>query len=137
MTPLFQKNDEPNKENYHPVSALFHASKIFEIVLNQIKFFFFFKSKFFPLLTGFRKNHSTHNALLTTVKKWKNALDIDKKVGTIYMDQSKAFDTLNHTLLLAKLNPYGCYGIWTHNRLVSKQTLNHLAKVARCLALEL
>ena len=67
----------------------------------------FFESKFSPLLTGFRKNHSTQNALLNMIEKWKHALDKGKKVGTIFMDLSKAFDTLNHNLLLAKLNAYG------------------------------
>ena len=64
----------------------------------------FIKSKFSPQLTGFRKNHSTQNALLNMIEKWKHALDKGKKVGTIFMDLSKAFDTLNHNLLLAKLN---------------------------------
>ena len=66
----------------------------------------FIKSKFSPQLTGFRKNHSTQNALLNMIEKWKHALDKGKKVGTIFMDLSKAFDTLNHNLLLAKLNAY-------------------------------
>ena len=38
------------------------------------------------------------------MEKWKHALDKGKKVGTIFLDLSKAFDTLNHNLLLAKLN---------------------------------
>ena len=106
MTPVFKKEDELNKENYRPVSVLSHASKIFErIVFNQMNLFF--ESKFSPQLTGFRKNHSTQNAFLNMIEKWKHALDKGKKVGTIFMDLSKAFDTLNHNLLLAKLDAYG------------------------------
>ena len=106
VTPVFKKEDELNKENYRPVSVVSHASKIFErIVFNQMNLFF--ESKFSPQLTGFRKNHSTQNALLNMIEKWRHTLDKGKKVGTIFMDLSKAFDTLNHNLLLAKLDAYG------------------------------
>ena len=67
----------------------------------------FFESRFSPLLAGFPKNHSTQNALLNMIEKWKHALDKSEKTGTIFMDLCKAFDTLNHNLLLAKLNAYG------------------------------
>ena len=79
MTPVFKKEDELNKENYRPVSVLSHASKIFErIVFNQMNLFF--ESKFSPQLTGFRKNHSTQNALLNMIEKWKHALDKDNYI---------------------------------------------------------
>ena len=66
----------------------------------------FFESKFSPLLTRFRKNHSTQIGLLNMIEKWKHAFDKFIKVGTIFMDLAKAFD---HNLLLAKLNAYGSF----------------------------
>ena len=95
VTLVFKKEDELSKENDRPVGALSHARKIIErTVFNQMNLFF--KSKFSPLLTGFCKNHSTQNALLNVIEKWKHTLDKGKIVGTIIMDLSKAFDTLNH-----------------------------------------
>ena len=56
VTPVFKKEDELNKEIYHPVSVLSYASKILErIVFNQMSLFF--KSRFSPILMGFLKNH--------------------------------------------------------------------------------
>ena len=46
------------------------------------------------------------------IEKWKRALDENMKVGAIFMDLSKAFDTLNHRLLLAKLKTYS-YSSWS------------------------
>ena len=64
------------------------------IVFNQMNLFF--ESKFSPKI-----------ALLNMIEKWKHALDKDKRIGSIFMDLSKAFDTANHNLLLAKVNAYG------------------------------
>ena len=95
-----------NKGNYRPVSLLSHMSKVFErIVYNQ--FNDFMKDKLFNILTGFRKGHSAQHSLLIMIEKWKRALDENMKVGAIFMDLSKASDTLNHRLLLAKLKAYG------------------------------
>ena len=106
MTPVFKREDQLNKENYCPVSVFSHASKIFErIVFNQINLFF--ESRFSALLRGFRKKSIPQNALLNMIEKWKQALDKGKKIGAIFMDLSKAFETLNLNLLLAKPNAYG------------------------------
>ena len=57
---IFKKNDDLDKENYRPVSVLFHVSKVFErIIYSQIDAFV--QDKLSNLLTGFRKNHSTQH----------------------------------------------------------------------------
>ena len=65
------------------------------------------KNKLFNILTGFRKDHSLQHSLLIMTEKWKRALDENMKVGVHFMDLLKAFDTLNHKVLLAMLKTYG------------------------------
>ena len=65
------------------------------------------QSKFSKHLTGFWKNHNTQIALLVMNKKWKTILNKKLKVGALFMDLSKAFDNLDHSLLSANLSAYG------------------------------
>ena len=60
-----------------------------------------------PFLCGYRKGYSAQHALIVLIEKWKMTLDKNGHAGAVLMDLSKAFDTLNHDLLLAKLNAYG------------------------------
>ena len=95
-----------NKENYKPINLLSHISKVFERILyNQLNDFM--KDKLSNILTGFQKGHSTQHSLLIMIEKWKRTLDENMKVGATFMDLSKAFDILNHRLLLSKLKAYG------------------------------
>ena len=105
VSPIFKK-DSFKKENYRPVSILPHMSKVFERILyKQIDTFM--TTKFSPYLCGFRKNHNAHYSLLKMIETWKKHLDKGQKIGVILMGLSKAFDTINHSLLLAKLDAYG------------------------------
>ena len=63
--------------------------------------------KLSKLLTGFRKNHSTQHCLINLLQKWKNTLDKSGFVCAMFMNLSKAFDTTNHDLLIAKSGVYG------------------------------
>ena len=61
------------------------------------------ETKLSNYLTGFRKNHRTQHSLVPMIEKWKNALDKGEYICALFMDLSKAFDTIDHNLMLAKL----------------------------------
>ena len=60
-----------------------------------------------PFMCGYRKGYNPQHVLVTLIEKWKIKLDCNQYAGAIFMDLSKAFETLNHDLLIAKLNEYG------------------------------
>ena len=103
---LFKRLDNLDKENYRPVSVLTALSKVFEKVpcLQMSSYFEFIYSKF---LSGFRPTYSCQTILLKMFEDWKKFIDTGKMVGTISVDLNKAFDSLPHGLLIAKLSAYG------------------------------
>ena len=99
VTPIFKKGNNNEKENSVTMFSTF--SKVFEnLLFKQMNDHV--QSKFSKHYTGFRKNHSTQNALLVIIEKWKTILNKKPNVGALC-----AFDTLDHSLLLAKLIAYG------------------------------
>ena len=106
VTPVFKKDDKNEKGNYRPISVLKAFAKILERLLYK-QLNNFIEHKFSPLICGFRKGHNTQHALIKLLEDWRAKLDNKETIGTILCDLSKAFDTLPHDLLLAKLNAYG------------------------------
>ena len=106
VTPIFKKDDKFRKENYRGISVLKVLAKVFERLLYK-QLNNFMSTKFSPFLCGFREGHNTQHALLRLLENWRSSLEGKEIIGTILCDLSKAFDTLPHDLLIAKLDSYG------------------------------
>ena len=106
ISPIYKKMQNILVENYRPVSVLPVVSKVFERIMDKQTNIYI--EKFLsPYLCGYRKGYNCQYALLAMIEKWKIILDKGGFAGGILMDLSKAFDTINHKLLIAKLHAYG------------------------------
>ena len=111
VIPLYKKGDKLNVSNYRPISLLSSLSKILEkVVYRRTVYFLKTHSIFSNFQFGFREKHNTEHALLNFIDKVAHALDNSSHLVGIFLDFSKAFDTINHDILLFKLSHYGVRG---------------------------
>ena len=108
ITPLFKKGDVSMLSNYRPISLLPTISKIFERILyNQLYDYFNSNNLLAEEQYGFRTNHSTEYAAVKLVDNVSKEMELGNTPTALYIDLSKAFDTLSFDILLYKLNYYG------------------------------
>ena len=111
MAPLFKSGKKDDTSNYRPISTLSFSRKIFEKVINVSLNSFLNK---YNILNqeqfGFQKSKSTSDAVLHFISYVYSALNDRKSVISILLDFSKAFDTVNPSLLLLKFNSLGIRG---------------------------
>ena len=111
ISPIYKKESEELFENYRPVSTLPIFGKIFEkIIFNRLYQFLDNNNVIYENQYGFRKGHSTNHALNYSVAYIENQIKAKKHTLGIFIDLSKAFDTLDHGILTSKLNNYGIQG---------------------------
>ena len=112
VVPIYKKGNKDECSNYRPISLLLHSNKVFEKLIHTCLYKFLHKNNVLDdNQYGFRKSHSTSYAIYDLIEnKLKN---LDEKLYTcaLYIDLSKAFDTVDHVILLKKLHHYGIRGI--------------------------
>ena len=112
IIPLFKSGDKQNVSNYRPISLLPQFSKILEKIFNNRLMNFLNSNNLLYLRQyGFRKNMSTSMAIMELVENITTAMDNGKFTIGVFIDLKKAFDTVDHSILVTKLDHYGIRGV--------------------------
>ena len=108
VIPIHKKGSKLEVGNYRPISLLSNINKLLEKIVHERCYNFLEKFNcLYKYQFGFRKSHSTNHALIEITEKIRKALDSRKFACGIFVDLQKAFDTVNHEILLKKLEHYG------------------------------
>jgi len=111
IKPIYKKGDKTQFENYRPISLLPIFSKIFEKVLYKRLYNHLITNNILvPEQFGFRCNTSTEAAIYTLISNILSSLNTKTLVGGLFCDLQKAFDCVDHDILLSKMKFYGITG---------------------------
>ena len=125
IIPIFKSGDKTMVSNYRPISVLPVFAKVYEkIMANHLLEFLNSNNALYKLQFGFRKHFSTSHAIISLVEKINMAISSDKYMIGVFLDFRKAYDTVNHSILLKKLYKYGIHGHilnWFKSSLTDRQ----------------
>ena len=126
VIPVFKNKGSPHDvNNYRPISLLSNIDKIFEKLIKSRLVDFLDENKIiFKNQFGFRNKHSTTHALINLTEQIRTNLDKGLYTCGVFIDLQKAFDTVDHAILLSKLHHYGVRGLsnqWFRSYLSNRQ----------------
>ena len=108
VVPVHKTGDKCNPSNYRPISLLTTFSKVFEKLIYSRAEAFLNKHSLIALTQyGFRAGHSTKHAFTDVITSIYDNINTNQHTGLIFLDIKKAFDTVNHKILIKKLEHYG------------------------------
>ena len=111
VVPVFKKDSKLDYSNYRPISLLSNIEKALEkLMYNRLHTFFNKNNIIYNLKFGFRQQYSTPHALINITENIRKALDDGNMGCGVFVHLQKAFDIVDHQILLAKLNHYGIRG---------------------------
>ena len=126
ITPLFKEGDRNSAANYRPISILPAISKVMErIIHTQIHNHIPQHSLLLEAQFGFRKNPSTATCILKLTDIIYKNMDSGLLTGVVFLDLKKAFDTVNHEILLNKLHSFNL----SNRQLIGSKIINALYNI--------